>query len=62
MHAVALREQSAAKVSFQWHQRSFPPDKIVNFAALAEPAARQFSGIITKYAAFAVTTATSTIF
>ncbi len=60
--AAASPEQSAAKVSFQRHHGSFPPDQNVNSADLAEPAAGQFSGSIANCAENAVTIAISATF
>jgi len=42
--AVALRERSAANVSFQCHQPSHPLHKIVNSAVSLVRPARHFSG------------------
>jgi len=57
--AVALAEQSAAKVSFQRPAPSFPPAQNDDSAISPVPAAAQFSGNIAQNAKFAVTTATN---
>lgn len=42
--AVDIREQSAALVSFQWHQPSQPPADCANSVVSPVLAARHFSG------------------
>ena len=60
--AMALREQSAAFVSFQRQPPSLPPAQNVLSAPRSLTSAVQFSGSIAKYAAIATTFATVTTF
>ena len=55
--AVALREHSAAFVSFQWQRPNLPPTQNVNSAPHSLTSAAQFSG---KYAILATNAAFST--
>jgi len=59
---VALSEETAAFVSFQWQQASLPPAQNDHSAASPLRLATHFSGNIATYATIAVTTATFLIF
>ena len=60
--AVALREHSAAFVSFQRQQVKFPPAQNVDTAVSPVLAAMQFSGNIAQIATNVVTVASSATF